>query len=132
MRDEKLAHLHFNAVRDTGEFFNTSAESVRHYFETTVKPLYLYECGYDDPNVMQWVAPRRAAAVVVNEATDDEAEAAAACCGAAMAIDDATPVDETAVEAMDEATVTEKHRRKMVSYSYPKAAPFVMPKRLAP
>ena len=49
-RDEGLAHKHFGAYRDVGEFFNVPAEVVRRYFNDVIKPLYMHECGYDDPD----------------------------------------------------------------------------------
>jgi hypothetical protein len=61
-RDEGLAHKHFGAYRDVGEFFNVPAETVRRYFEDVIKPLYMHECGYDDPDAVTWAADAAVAA----------------------------------------------------------------------
>ena len=45
-----------------GEFFNVPAEVVRRYFNDVIKPLYMHECGYDDPDAVTWAADAAAAA----------------------------------------------------------------------
>ena len=56
VRDEKLAHDYFACVRDAGEFFRTSVENVRAFFDRDIKPRAVLESGYDAERVDHAVA----------------------------------------------------------------------------
>jgi hypothetical protein len=43
LRDEKLAHEHFAALRNAGEFFQLSEENTKAYFESTISARFLKE-----------------------------------------------------------------------------------------
>ena len=43
VRDEKLAHSHFALVRAEGEYFRTTVDEVKEFFQTQITPVYIQD-----------------------------------------------------------------------------------------